>query len=273
VAFVTGAGGERGFGRAIARRLAEDGADVVVTDLGRREVRVVPAKPLGAWRGLDDVVAEIEKLGRRALALTLDVRDPAQVGAAIARAVDAFGRLDILVNNAAAPPGPDRVPVVDLDPAAWAAVLETNLTGTYLCARAAATVMLRQKGGGRIINMSSEAGKTGSARMAAYCASKFGIIGFTQSLARELAPSGITVNAICPGAADTERIDYMGRRPDGSFDPELRAAGVARHAGTIPLGRLATAQDVAELAAFLASDRAAYVTGQAINLSGGLTSH
>jgi NAD(P)-dependent dehydrogenase (short-subunit alcohol dehydrogenase family) len=257
VAFVTGAGGEHGFGRAIACRLAEDGADVVVTDLGRREVQVVPAKPRGTWRGLDDVVAEIEKLGRRALAVNFDVRDPTGVTAAMARAVEAFGRLDILVNNAAAPPGPDRVPVIDLDHAAWGTVLDTNLKGTYLCAQAAATVMLRQKRIGRI----------------AYCASKFGIIGFTQALAKELAPAGITVNAICPGAADTERIDYMGRRPDGGFDPGLRAAGAAQYAATIPLGRLATAQDVAELAAFLASDGAAYITGQAINLAGGLTAH
>jgi NAD(P)-dependent dehydrogenase (short-subunit alcohol dehydrogenase family) len=109
--------------------------------------------------------------------------------------------------------------------------------------------------------------------MAAYCASKFGLIGFTQALALELAPAGITVNAICPGAADTDRLDFLGRRPDGSFDPALRAAELARRGAAIPLGRVATAEDVAAVAAFLASDAAAYVTGQAINVTGGAVMH
>ena len=109
--------------------------------------------------------------------------------------------------------------------------------------------------------------------MAAYCASKFGVIGFTQALALELAPAGITVNAICPGPADTDRLDYLGRRPDGGFDPALRAAEVAKRAAAIPLGRLATVEDVAELTAFLASEGAGYLTGQAINVAGGSVTH
>jgi NAD(P)-dependent dehydrogenase (short-subunit alcohol dehydrogenase family) len=195
------------------------------------------------------------------------------VAAVVARVVGEFGRIDVLVNNAGAPGSLDRTLVVDLHEEAWDTVLDTNLKGTFLCSQAVARTMLERGVRGRIISMSSQWGKKGGARRAAYCASKFGIIGFTQSLARELAPAGITVNAICPGAADTERIDYMGRRPDGAFDAELRAAGVDKHAATIPVGRLATAQDVAELAGYLASDGAAYVTGQAINLSGGLTTH
>jgi NAD(P)-dependent dehydrogenase (short-subunit alcohol dehydrogenase family) len=126
---------------------------------------------------------------------------------------------------------------------------------------------------GRIINMSSNCGKVGYPRMAAYCASKFGVIGFTQALALELAPTGITVNAICPGPADTDRLDFLGRRPDGGYDPALRAAEVERRAEAIPLGRVATAEDVAELTAFLASDAAAYITGQAINVAGGAIMH
>ncbi len=109
--------------------------------------------------------------------------------------------------------------------------------------------------------------------MAAYCASKFGVIGFTQALALELAPAGITVNAICPGAADTDRLDFLGRRPDGSFDPAQRAEAIRERATTVPLGRLARADDVAEVAAFLAGDGAAYITGQAINVSGGAILH
>ena len=273
VALVTGAAGEHGFGRAIARRLARAGADVVVTDLAPRGVRVVPAKPDGGWRGLADTADEVGKEGGRALALTLDVRAAAQIDSVIATTLATLGRLDILVNNAAAPPGADRAPVTELAEDAWDIVLDTNLKGTYLCARAAAAAMLRQQRGGRIINMSSNCGKLGYPRMAAYCASKFGVIGFTQALALELAPAGITVNAICPGPADTDRLDYLGRRPDGGFDPELRTAEVAKRAAAIPLGRLATVEDVAELTAFLASDGAGYVTGQAINVAGGSVTH
>ena len=273
VALVTGAAGEHGFGRAIARRLARAGADVVVTDLAPRGVRVVSAKPDGGWRGLEDTAGEVGKEGRRALALTLDVRAAAQIDSVIATTLATLGRLDILVNNAAAPPGADRAPVTELSEDAWDTVLDTNLKGTYLCARAAAAAMLRQQRGGRIINMSSNCGKLGYPRMAAYCASKFGVIGFTQALALELAPAGITVNAICPGPADTDRLDYLGRRPDGGFDPALRAAEVAKRAAAIPLGRLATVEDVAELTAFLASDGAGYVTGQAINVAGGSVTH
>ena len=177
------------------------------------------------------------------------------------------------MNNAAAPPGGDRVPVVDLSEEAWRLVVETNLTGSYLCARAVAAAMLGMGTRGRIINMSSNCGKVGYARLAAYCTSKFGLIGFTQALAMELAPAGITVNAICPGSADTDRLDYLGRRPDGSFDEGLRAQGIKERGAAIPLGRVATAEDVAELTVFLASDAAEYITGQAINVAGGTIMH
>ena len=163
--------------------------------------------------------------------------------------------------------------MVELSEDAWHVVLETNLTGTYLCSKAVAALMVARGTRGRIINMSSNCGKVGFARLAAYCASKFGVIGFTQALALELAPHQITVNAICPGSADTDRLDYLGRRADGSYDPTLHAGGIADRAAQIPLGRVATAEDVAELTAFLGSDGAAYVTGQAINLAGGTIMH
>jgi NAD(P)-dependent dehydrogenase (short-subunit alcohol dehydrogenase family) len=273
VALITGSGGERGFGRAIARRLAQEGADLVLTDVAPRGTKVVGTKPDTGWRGLEAVAEEVERLGRRALTAVVDVRAAAQIEAAVKRALDAFGRLDILVNNAAAPPGADRAPVLELGEDAWDAVLDVNLKGAYLVAKAVAGTMVARGLRGRIINMASNCSKVGYANLAAYCASKFGLVGFTQALAMELAPHGITVNAICPGGADTDRLDYLGRRPDGRYDPALRAEGIRQQAAAIPLGRLATPEDVAELAAFLASDAAEYITGQAINLAGGSIMH
>ncbi len=273
VAMVTGSGGEHGFGRAIARRLAAEGADLVLTDIAPAGIRVVATKPGTGWQGLEAVAGDVRGSGRRAVTALVDVRSADQIQAAVALADRTFGRIDVLVNNAAAPPGADRVPVLELSEPAWHAILETNLTGTYLCARAVAARMVARGAPGRIINMSSNCGKVGYARMAAYCASKFGVIGFTQALAMELAPHGITVNAICPGAADTDRLDYLGRQADGSYDEALRQAAIAERSAQIPLGRVATAEDVAELAAFLASDAAAYVTGQAINVAGGAIMH
>jgi NAD(P)-dependent dehydrogenase (short-subunit alcohol dehydrogenase family) len=273
VAMVTGSGGERGFGRAIARKLASEGADLLLTDVTPAGVRVVASKTAAGWRGLEAVADEVRAAGRRAVTALVDVRAADQVQRAVELADRTFGRIDILVNNAAAPPGADRVPVVELEEDAWRTVVEINLTGTYLCSRAVAGLMVARGTMGRIINMSSNCGKVGYPLLAAYCASKFGVIGFTQALAMELAPHGITVNAICPGSADTDRLDYLGRRPDGSYDPALHAGGIAERAARIPLRRVATAEDVAELAAFLASDAAGYVTGQAINLAGGAIMH
>jgi len=273
VAMVTGSGGEHGLGRAIARRLAADGADLVLTDIAPTGTRVVATKPASTWGGLEAVAAEVKAAGQRAITALLDIRSTRQIDGVIAQALETFGRIDILVNNAGAPPGADRVPVVELSEEAWDAVLNVNLKGSFLCAKAVATVMLRQKIRGRIINIASDKGKVGSANLAAYCASKFGLIGFTQALAMELAPAGITVNAVCPGGLDTERLDYLGRREDGSYDATLRAERIRQLEAKVPLGHFATLNDVAELVAFLASDGAEYITGQAINVSGGTIMH
>jgi len=273
VAMITGCAGEHGFGRAIARRLAAGGADLLLTDVAPAGVQVVATKPATGWRGLEAVTDETRGLGRRVVAAIADVRSAPDVAAAVERGVAELGRIDILVNNAAAPPGADRAPAVELSEEAWDLVLDVNLKGVFLCSQAVARLMLRLGIRGRIINMGSDCSKIGYAGLAAYCASKFGLLGFTQALAKELAPAGITVNAVCPGSADTDRLDYLGRRPDGGFDPGLRAAGIRERAAAIPLGRVATPEDVAELTAFLASDEAGYITGQAINVSGGLVMH
>jgi len=273
VALITGCAGERGVGRAIARRLAAAGADLVLTDIAPGGTRVVASMPVRGWGGLEAVAAEVRGSGPRALPLLMDVRVAAQIDAVLAQTLETFGRLDILVNNAAAPPGADRVPVVQLTEAAWEAVLAINLKGSFLCAKAAATVMLRHRIRGRIINIGSDNSKVGQPHLAAYCASKFGLVGFAQALAQELAPSGITVNTICPGPMDTERVDYFGRRQDGSYDDAQRRERIQRLTAAVPLGRLATPADVAEVAAFLASEAAAAITGQAINVDGGVIMH
>ncbi len=263
VAFVTGAAGRKGIGRAIALRLAERGASVAVNDLR-------PSK--GRRSGLPDAVAEIEERGSRGLAVYGDVADSAQVHAMFADAVAHFGRLDILVNNAGAPAGADRVPVVELHEDAFDLVQRVNVRGTFLCSRAAARLMIEQAEGGRIINIASTAGKQGVARYAAYCASKFAIRGFTQSLALELAAHNITVNAICPGLIASERIDDMAAalRPADLSTAEYRQQMIAAAQKTIPLGRLATTDDIANLAAFLSSAQASFITGKSISVDGGV---
>lgn len=269
IALVSGCARAHGFGRAIARRLARAGADLVLTDVSPGGLKVVESKPDCEETGLDRAVDEIQQMGRRASSVIADVRSPASVNEAVEEALKTFGRLDILVNNAAAAPGADRVPFVELPEDAWDTVIDTNLKGPFLLTRVAAAVMLRQGVGGRIINIASTTGKIPYARMAAYSASKAGLLGLSRAMALELAPARITVNAVCPGVADTDRIDYVGRLPDGSFDAELRAKRLGERAAAIPLGRVATPEDVAAVVAFLASEDAAYLTGEFINVAGG----
>ncbi len=262
VALVTGAAGAAGLGRAIALRLAQEGADLVVNDL-REEG--------GQRRGLGAVVSEIEGLGRAALGVYADIADAEQVDSMIAQVRQRYGRLDILVNNAGAPAGRDRVPVVELEEDAFDLVQRVNVKGTFLACRAAARFMIECGSGGRIINISSTAGRAGVPRYAAYCASKFAVRGFSQALALELAPYGITVNAICPGLIATERIDDMARAlaPPGVAVAEHRDAMIQATTRATPLARLTETADIANAAAFLASDESAFITGQSLTVDGG----
>ncbi len=266
VALVTGAGGQHGIGRAIAVRLAQEGADVVVND-----VKSNPHGGAVAWRGVDSVVEEIQSLGRRSMSIIADVSDASQVDDMVREASERLGPIDILVNNAGSAAGPDRVPVVELEEDAWDMVQRVNVKGTFLCSRAVARQMLRAGQRGKIIVISSGAGKQGIARYAAYCTSKFALIGFTQSLALELAPHGINVNAICPGLVDTERISGIAAAlaSEGETAEEYRARMFAERAKAIPLGRVAQGADVADAAAFLASDQSDYLTGVSLPVAGG----
>ena len=271
VAIITGAGGRHGIGRAIALRLAQEGADVVVTDIQRSLDHMRPADRQAGWRGLPSVVEEIEGLGRKGLGLYSDVSDSAQVTDMVGRTLEQFGRIDILVNNAGSQPGPDRVLVVELEESAFDEVMRVNVRGTYLCSKAVAQHMIGRGGGGKIIVISSGAGKRGRARFAAYCASKFALIGFTQSLAQELGEHKINVNAICPGLVDTERTDFIAAAlaPEGQSAEEHRVLMIRERSEAIPLGRVAAGEDIARTAAFLASSESDYLTGLSISVAGG----
>jgi NAD(P)-dependent dehydrogenase (short-subunit alcohol dehydrogenase family) len=268
VALVTGAGGERGFGRAIALRLAQEGADVIINDVARNPYSSYSAD----WRGLDSVVKEIKALGRQALPIIADVSDAAQVERMVREGVENLGHIDILVNNAASSHGRDLVPVVDLGEDAWDLTMRVNLKGAFLCSKYAAREMIHRGAGGKIIVISSAVGKRGQACRAAYAASKFALIGFTESLALELAPHRINVNALCPGMADTERIDAMAAAlaSPGETTEQHQAKIYQDRIAAIPLGRLVQTGDIASLVAFLASTQSDYLTGLSMSVTGGV---
>ena len=271
VAIVTGAGGRHGIGRAIATRLAQEGADVVVTDIPQSLDAIRPDDRQEGWEGLPSVVKEIEAAGRQSLGLFSDVSDSAQVDQMVGQVLEQFGQIDILVNNAGSRPGRDRVPVVELEEDAFDEVLRVNVRGTYLCSRAVARHMVARNQGGKIIIISSGAGKRGIARYAVYCASKFALVGFTQALAQEMAPHRVNVNAICPGLVDTERVDFIAAAlaGEGQSAEEHRALMVRERSTRVPMGRIAQGDDIAKMAAFLSSGESDYMTGLSISVSGG----
>ena len=267
VALVTGAARQRGIGRAIAVRLARDGADVVISGVGRDPEDFPEAEKRSDWRGLASVVAEVEALGRRALALEADVTRKADVQALVERTLQAFGRIDIFVNNAGAAFCGDRA-LWEIDDEEWYRVIDVNLNGVYLCCKAVAPVMIEAGRGGRIINISSAAGRVGIPFYGAYCASKFGVVGLTQMLALELAAHRVTVNAVAPGTTDTDMMDgtfgRMARKMGIEFGQMKQGVSLG-----VPLGRQATPLEIAGAVAYLASDDASYVTGQTLNVTGG----
>jgi NAD(P)-dependent dehydrogenase (short-subunit alcohol dehydrogenase family) len=236
VVMVTGCARARGIGRAIAVAFAHAGADVVVTDVAAGGTRNENEEGLEemrlGWTGLDSLAGEIKGLGRRVLTLVGDVSRAADAERFVADALAQFGRIDVLVNNAAAPHGADRRLLWDIPEEAWDRVIGVNLKGTFLMSRAVIPHML-ERGSGRIISMASVAGKRGTARRGAYTASKFGVIGLTQVMAQELGAHGITVNAICPGSVDTSRRESTSRRERAlaERDPNAPVLSLRFHRG------------------------------------------
>lgn len=250
-AIVTGAA--RGIGRGIALCLAAEGVNVVVADLG---------DPVRA--DMDETAAAVRARGVRAATVDVDVRDIAAVRAMVQKTLEWFGRLDILVNNAGVV---SVAGVAGMDEATWDRIIDTNLKGTFLCSQAVIPHMMERRSG-RIVNISSQAGKRGYAGLAHYCASKFGIIGFTQALAFELASANITVNAVCPGEVNTAMwTEHLSRSlalmsgvtPEEAFERFIRER--------VPLGRPQTPEDIGQAVVFLC--RADNITGESINVTGG----
>lgn len=270
VALVTGAGRTGGLGQAIARRLAADGAAVMLHDRGAIHGTVAPAHGVGTSTDLDQTAAAITAAGGVVATATGDLLDPAAISGLIDTTVARFGRLDILVNNAGI--GYLFGPLVEMKTEDLDAVLGVNLRAMILATKFAARQMIAQGGGGRIINIASQAGKSGFALATAYVASKHGVVGFTRAAALELGSHGITVNAICPNHVTTGlgawQNDFVSKARGQSVDEyltEMRAR--------IPLGRVGTPEDTAAAAAFLCSDEAAYITAEAMNVSGGEEYH
>lgn len=239
VALVTG--GSRGIGRAIALKLAENGADVAINYAGNTAAA-------------EEVKAAIEQMGRKALLIQCSVADTDGVQVMVNQVVKELGRLDILVNNAGITRDGLLMRMKEAD---WDDVMNTNLKGVYNCSKAVMRTMMKQKSG-RIVNMASVVGEMGNAGQANYAAAKAGVIGFTKSMAKEVASRGITVNAIAPGFIATDMTRVL------SDDQK------AEMARTIPLGRAGQPEDVANAVLFLASEGAAYITGQVLNVDGGM---
>ena len=276
IALVTGAGGMRGVGRATVMKLAGQGADIALTDVHREAVDLPPAEVRNEWGGIDTVSSEVQALGRRTLPIYCDLSDPAQIERMVNQTIDQFGRIDILVNNARAIIGKDKVPVTELDKEVWDHFLSINTTAVFLCTKFVARHMIDAGNGGRIINIASNAGKQASANGAAYSASKFAVVGLTQASAMDLAPYNITVNAVCPGPINTDRMSYWERdqaNERGITQEEFRGQIVANSSQNTPLGRIAEAQDVANMVAFLAGEDSSFITGQAYNVNGGQLFH
>ena len=239
VALVTGA--SRGIGQAVAVELAKAGADVIVNYIGNEAVA-------------QETVEKVEALGRKALKIKADVGNADEVQAMVDEAHAVFGHIDVLVNNAGITRDGLLIRMKDSD---WDDVLNINLKGVYLVSKAVAKLMVKQRSG-RIINMTSVSGVTGNVGQANYAAAKAGVIGFTKTCAKELAARGITVNAVAPGFIETAMTDVL---------PEKIKEGIA---ATVPLGRMGQPEEIAGVVTFLASDFARYITGQVLNVDGGM---
>jgi meso-butanediol dehydrogenase/(S,S)-butanediol dehydrogenase/diacetyl reductase len=270
VAIVTGSGRAKGLGEAMVKRLAAEGCKVVVSDIGAPRGAEIPVDAIGTSSGIDQVVADIRAAGGEAIGVACDVLEESSVKALVAHTVAHYGRLDVMVNNAGI--GYLMKPLVEMEQSNWDAVLGVNLRGVFFGIKHAAIQMIAQQQGGRIINIGSQASKSGFPFAGPYVASKHGVVGLTRTAAIELGPHRITVNTICPNHVTTGLGDWQNKffsaatgRSEETYLKDMRAK--------IPLGRPGLQMDIAKACAFLASGEADYVTGEAMNVSGGEEYH
>ena len=252
-ALITGAGG--GIGRGISLRLAQEGADIAACDIDEKE--------------LNETVKKIEETGQKGLALVCNVANEGEIENTVKSVLQSFGKIDILVNNAGI--GDTNRSFDELDAALWDKVYAVNVKGPFFLSKLSAMDMIEQKIKGRIINIASTEGKTNRAGSIAYCSSKRALIGLTQALAIQLAPYEITINAVCPGLIDTpiwHKADKEIDMPLGSMVKMV--AETAMEQRQLKIQRIGTTDDIAAAVAFLSSDDASYMTGQAINVCGGM---
>lgn len=271
VAVITGAGRKKGLGEAIAKRFAEEGATVVITDIGKASGEHLPEGNIGTSAEMEQVAEAIrQETGGTIHTMVCDVRSEEDIVRTITDTVDTCGRLDIVVNNAGI--GYIMKPLMEMSIDEWDVVLDVNLRGPFLFTKHAAAQFIKQGDGGRIINIASQAAKSPAPLLVHYTSSKHGMIGLTRTAAAELGEHGITVNAVCPnhvttglGAVQNDRRGkVLGTDTEGVLD--FRKA-------KIPLGRVGLAVDTANACVFLASDDAAYITGEGMNVSGGEEMH
>ena len=271
VAVVTGSGRKKGLGEAIVRRLAAEGADIVLSDIGQARDAATSAEHVGQSSEMAEIASEIGALGIKVTTKACDVRVPSEVDALAQHAMDSFGRLDIWVNNAGI--GYIMKPLLEVSEEDWDAVLDVNLKGCFFGIQAAAKRMIMAGNGGRIVNVASQAAKSGFPHAQAYTSSKHGLVGLVRSAAVELGGHQITVNNVCPNHVTTG----LGAWQNEYFSKVVGAASVEEYlkamAGRIPLGRPGLPEDTAAAVAFLCSDDAKYITAESMNVSGGEEPH
>lgn len=271
VAVITGSGRKKGLGEAIARKLALEGCKVVLSDIGTARDAATSAEHVGELSEMEQIAAELRALGAEITMKACDVRVPAEVEALADHAVSTFGSLDIWVNNAGI--GYIMKPLLEVTEADWDAVLDVNLKGCFLGLQSAARRMIAAGKGGRIINIASQAAKSGFPHAQAYTSSKHGLVGLARSAAVELGPHGITVNNVCPNHVTTG----LGAWQNEYFSKVVGAANVEEYlkamANRIPLRRPGLPEDTANAVAWLCTDEAAYITAESMNVSGGEEPH
>lgn len=272
VALITGAASKRGMGHAIAVRLAKEGADVVVLDKFAAPKSIWPGDD--DWGGLNEVVKEIEAQGKKGLAIVADVSKGEEVDQAVAKSLEQFGKIDILVHCGGIR-GSMTTPITELSEEEWRTIIDVNLTGSFLISKAVAKTMVPGGEGKKIVLIGSKAATQGYAGSAGYCATKHGILGLGKTLAMELAQYKINVNIINPGGFETnlrdEEIIKRAKASGISLTEAIEQESQKKGPGPgIPLGRLGKPEEVADLVFFLVTDQSQYITGKAIDIDGGI---